>query len=371
MVVVSRAVWVLALGGTALVACGSRSELYALGGYYGTGTPPPGDDAAADDSGPDARGTCMGQPIEVTLNAPNLYFVLDHSTSMTEMNKWANVRQVVAQLITQIGAGARFGATMFPGTNAVNACDVGTQVMALQQGDAQGNLAATFLAATAATPLGGTPTAATLRSLGPTLSGLAGTTFAILATDGGPNCNASITSCSIADCTANVDMVGTCLPNGDVNCCQLPDGTTLSCLDETDTVNAAAGLASAGVKVFVLGIPGSAAYSAVLDQVAMAGGTARASEPYYYRVDTADDAALAASFAQIVAQTGAGCTFSLATPPTILEGARVVLAGVAVAESATDGWSLAGTTLTLSGTSCNEVKTSGAPSLQFFDGCRG
>jgi hypothetical protein len=388
MAVVSYRAWVLALGGTGLLlasACGSRSTLYAFGEPRSGRT---ADDAGGDDLADAAEDSpvpfdapttedapaCMGKPIQLAVVSPNLYFVLDHSTSMNEMNKWSNMRSVVAQLITQIGAGARMGAMMFPGSQNINSCDVGSEVMALQQGDAQGNLAATFLTATSAAPTGGTPTAATLNSLVRRLSGLAGTTFAILATDGGPNCDSSIVSCPAYRCTANIDGVGNCPADFSSNCCDMASstpGTPLSCIDDDATIAAAQSLANAGVKTYVLGIPGSAAYGSILDEVAIAGGTARTTEPLYYEADTADDAALEAEFQQIVQQTGAGCTFTLATAPSLTVGMRVVLGGKILPSSGPNRWTLVGRTLTLFGTSCTAVKNGGAPSLQFFDGCRG
>jgi hypothetical protein len=52
-------------------------------------------------------------------------------------------------------------------------------------------------------------------------------------------------------------------------------------------------------------------------------------------------------------------------------GLRAVLNGVVLPESGPNRWSLTGTTLTLFGTSCTMVKSDGAPSLVFYDGCRG
>jgi hypothetical protein len=366
MALVSRMLSALALTGTALVACGSRSALDVLGAPGIVVAP--GDDAGSDaglDAAPpgDESMPCVGRPIELTLVAPNLYFVLDHSTSMKQMAKWSNVRQVVAQVITQIGAGARFGATLFPGS--VDQCSLGVEVMSLRQGDAQGVVAGTFLAATTAAPDGGTPTAATLDHLVPTLSGLEGTTFAILATDGGPNCNASL-SCPADQCTGNIDGVPNCPPN----CCDpVMGGNPQSCLDDVAAVQAASDLAAAGVETFVLGIPGSAPYGPILDRLAIAGGTARSTEPRYYDVGTADTAALTAALAQIVARTGAGCTFTLANPPSASQGMRVLLNGTVIPSTGPDRWTLAGTTLTLHGASCASVQSAGAPSLQFFDGC--
>ncbi len=371
MALVSRTLSALALTGTALVACGSRSALDVIGA---PGIVVPGDDAGNDaalDALPPgtSRGPACRHPIELTLVAPNLYFVLDHSTSMKQMAKWSNVRQVVAQLITQIGAGARFGATLFPGVSSIDSCDLGVEVMSLRQGDAQGVVAGTFLAATAADPIGGTPTAATLEHLVPTLSGLEGMTFAILATDGGPNCNSSL-SCPAYQCTGNIDGVPGCPADFSMNCCALSGGGQ-SCLDDVAAVQAASDLAAAGVETFVLGIPGSAPYGPVLDRLAIAGGTARSTEPLYYAVGTADTAALTAALGQIVARTGAGCTFTLANPPSASQGMRVVLNGAVIPSTGPDRWTLSGTTLTLHGASCASVQTAGAPSLQFFDGCGG
>jgi hypothetical protein len=378
----SRALTSLALVGIGAVACGSRSALYvqgAPGTHLGQdGGEDGGEDAGLDaeldaptDVGPDApqdAPACMSRPITLTLVAPNLYFVLDHSTSMRNNNKWQNVRDAVSQIIGQIGAGARFGATMFPGVQSANSCDPGVEVMSLRQGDSRGAVQSTFLNVTAADPNGGTPTAATLENLIPTLSGLAGTTYAILATDGGPNCNSSL-SCSADQCTSNIDGQPSCPSDGSVNCCAFPNGSGSSCLDQQGAIQAAADLAAAGVQIFVLGISGSAPYGPVLDGLAKAGGTARPSEPLYYRVDTPDTAALSGAFQQIVARTGAGCTFTLARLPTTLVGVRVVLDGMAIPATGPNRWSISGNTLTLLGTSCAAVQSAGAPSLQFFDGC--
>jgi hypothetical protein len=277
--------------------------------------------------------------------------------------KWTNVRQAVSQIIGQIGAGARFGATMFPGMQSANSCDPAVEVMSLRQGDSSGVVQSTFLTATAAAPTGGTPTAATLENLIPTLSGLAGTTYAILATDGGPNCNSSL-ACNADQCTNNIDQAMNC--DLTTNCC---DNNPRGCLDQQNAIQAAADLAAAGVKTFVMGISGSAPYAPILDGLAKAGGTARSSEPLYYAVGTTDTAALSSAFQQIVARTGAGCTFTLARSPSTLVGIRVVLNRMTIPSTGPNRWSLSGNTLTLLGTSCSAVQTSGAPSLQFFDGC--
>ena len=212
MVVVSRVCSVLARFGPVLrtalvlfpsivaVGCGSRSELYAIGGFGDGGDDGgPGDDASEDgpedapfDVGADVQ--CKGKAINLTLNAPNLYFVIDHSTSMTALNKWSNIRTAIANLMTQLGAGARFGVTLFPGARGTNDnCQVGAEVMSaassgrpergrrehLPQRDDLG-------CALGRHPDGGDP--AQPRPEGSPACSTARRTV-ILATDGGPNCN--------------------------------------------------------------------------------------------------------------------------------------------------------------------------------------
>jgi hypothetical protein len=310
----------------------------------------------------------VGTPIPVDTNTPNLYFVLDGSTSMQEESKWANVRTAVATLITQLGPRAAFGAAVFP-TQGADACTTGTEVMPVQTGDSQGATAGVFLAATSLTPQGGTPTAATLEALLPELSAFPQLTFAILATDGGPNCDSAL-SCGVDDCTSNMDGVPGCPVAGPPNCCDPTTGIGgLGCLDAAGTTAAVSALRAAGVETFVMGIPGSAPYAAVLDELAIAGGGARTSEPYYYQVDTSDTGALGAAFAEIAAQATASCTFTLSTSPTDPGEVNVYVNGVLVPQGGADGWSLQGTKVTLEGSTCSAIGTGGASSVTVEDGC--
>ena len=169
--------------------------------------------------------------------------------------------------------------------------------------------------ATTVAPVGGTPTAATLTALKPELEGFAGLTFVILATDGGANCDPNAV-CDVDTCTANLDGVtitqktdaGTaavvCQPLTPPNCCVPPPlgAGNLDCLDTQATTAAVAALKAAGIPVYVVGILGSAPYETMLDGLAQAGGTARATAPYYYRVDTADAQALTTALSEIAAK---------------------------------------------------------------------
>ncbi len=376
----SRAFSLVAAWGALAVACGARTGLElddvaaSTSDAGRTRHPDEGGDAAdaargadgADGSG-DAAPRCVAREIPIQLDAPNLYFVLDHSTSMVAMSKWANVRQVVAQLMTQVGPGARFGAAMYPGVGGRNSCTAGVEVMSLRQGDAAGTAASAFLAATGAPPDGATPTAATLEALAPALATLPGSTFVVLATDGGPNCNAAL-SCAVEECTPNVDSVPGCQPGGPPNCCDPSSVNGLGCLDGASAAQAAADLKGAGVPTFVLGIPGSAPYADVLDAIAVAGGTARPDEPRYYRVDSADTAALSAALDPIAERAGAGCAFALPSIPTDRGSLGVSVSGSPSAGAGPDGWSLSGTTLTLLGATCKAARDAGAASVRVV-GC--
>jgi len=237
-----------------------------------------------------------------------------------------------------------------------------------------GSTANSFLSLTNVTPVGGTPTAATFLGLTSTLPNLTGHTFAILATDGGPNCNDALT-CGADQCTANIDMLKTatcggmpgnlpCAPGGP-NCCSpsciLPSGTFMpqqNCLDGPRTVAAVAALAAKGVPTFAIGVPGSDLYRGILDQIAMAGGTSRASEPYYYRVNTANENELVDALDNIAARIAASCAIELKHAPQPNE-TNLVVNGHLVPQSGTNGWSVGGTFVTLFGETCTQVRTLG------------
>ncbi|MGD0525268.1 MAG: hypothetical protein ABSE49_09000 [Polyangiaceae bacterium] len=349
----SRIAWTLALTVFTAVACGARTGLLV-----------PLDTEDGGVTGP----ACIGTEIPLDTKAPNLYFVLDGSTSMQEENKWANVRAGIATVIGQLGSRAAFGAAVFP-QQGLGACATGTEVMPLQPGDAQGATAAAFLAATSFNPTGGTPTAATLQALVPELSSYPQLTFAILATDGGPNCDAAL-SCDAAACTSNMDGVPGCPTGGPPNCCDPTTGIGgLGCLDGVAATAAVAAMRAAGVETFVMGIPGSAPYAAVLDELAIAGGAAKASEPYYYQVDTSDTGALSAALGEIAAQATASCTFTLSTAPVDPALVNLFVNGTEVPQDGPNGWTLAGTKVTLEGSTCSAVETGMALSVHVEQGC--
>jgi hypothetical protein len=354
---VTCAAWTVALGALGLAACGARTGLLVPDG---------GVDAGVDVV--EAAPACAGKEAPLLTKTPVLYLVLDASGSMAEDSKWQGVQASVANVITELGSRARFGAAIFPEPEA-DECTPGAEVMPVRLGDATGATAAAFLAATNITPNGGTPTAATLAALAPELSSFPQETFAILATDGGPNCDPAL-SCNASSCTSNMDGVQGCPVGGPPNCCDPTTGLGgIGCLDGDAAAKAVAALHASGVSTFVMGIPGSAPYAAVLDQIAQAGGTARATEPLYYAVDTADTGALTSTLGVIVAKAIASCTFTLAAPPPDPNAVNVYVGGALVPQSGADGWTLAGTKLTLLGSTCDAIQTGTALSVRVIEGC--
>ncbi|HEY4014246.1 MAG TPA: vWA domain-containing protein [Polyangiaceae bacterium] len=352
----SGVIGLVALLGTPLVACGARS-----------GLPVPDQDSVL----PGDSSTCKGIEVPVYPHVPNLYFVLDVSGSMLMDSKWQNVRSAVATLIEDLGARARFGAAVFPAPLEA-ACAPGVERMPLQLGDDQGTVAKTFLAATALTPNGGTPTASTFRALAPELESALGVTYAILATDGGPNCGAAA-ACPIDQCTSNIDRVTDsngnplCSPGVAPNCC---DMNGQGCLDGDATTGAIAELQQAGVLTYVMGIPGSSPYGSVLDGMAIAGGTARPAEPRYYDVTTADTSALGSAFNQIANDAMKNCTFVLENAPVDGSKINVYVNGQLLPADGPNGWTEHGSAVMLQGATCELVQSdAGPPPVQVFSGC--
>lgn len=357
-----RALGGLACAGVLAAACGEvRPD--ALGDSHGF-------DAGADgafrdapppptcDLGPDF-GVCACSEVTLLTDAPNLYFVLDRSGSMADGNKWSTVRNVVAKTVTGLGPRINVGAAIFP--SDVSSCAAGREVFSVHPGDAPaGTLGPTtlgLLKSTSVAAVGGTPTAATLVTLTPKLTALAGRTFVILATDGGPNCNGKA-SCAADACELNIEDSQGCPSLGQPNCCSPSFYGSDYCLDADPTVAAVAALMQAGIETYVIGVPGSAPYAAVLDRMAQAGGTARPTAPRYYRVDSTDAAAFGDALAKIAAKITATCTFPLADVPDPGE-LNVFLDGVPLAPDPTDGWLLDGTTVQIVGAACDRIQKIG------------
>jgi hypothetical protein len=273
---------------------------------------------------------CVDQPL--LGEVPNLYFVLDRSGSMNDDGKWGTIVNVLTQVVLDLGPRVNVGIAVFPdpaeppsqtAPGVPNECAVGIPLVPLSPGDAvSGTLGPT--ATEILTVLGrvgaqgGTPTAATLSALPPLLKTFPGKTYVILATDGGPNCNSSA-MCDAANCELDIESSPGCMTS--TNCCAGggSGGNSEDCLDAEPTTNAVQALAADGFPVYVVGVPGSAPYAALLDTLAIAGGTARdpnGAGPQYYNVATTDEPAFQAALFQVAAKVAGSCTLKLdAVPP--------------------------------------------------------
>lgn len=320
-------------------------------------------------TGPDG-GVCACADEPLLGDPPTLYYVLDRSGSMNDSNKWSTVQIALERIMIALGPRASVGAAVFPNpTGTTDQCAPGIEVFPPTRGDAPAGTPGP--ADTALLEIlghiganGGTPTAATLAALAPRIEGIGGKTYVILATDGGPNCDANAT-CGSDMCTYNIEGQPKCPPGG-ANCCAMnADG----CLDAQPTIDAVTALATAGVPVYVVGVPGSAPYAALLDQLATAGGTARSSEPLYYRVDTADQAAFMAAMSQIAAKIAGSCTITLDHTPPDPSLINVFLDGSVLPQSGPDGWTLSGTTVTILGKSCGAITNGDVLDVRVVAGC--
>lgn len=337
------------------------------GGFVdgGTGTKPPGCGQKDDGSFCD----CIDVPLFAA--PPNMYFVLDRSGSMSEENKWSQVRVVVAEILRGLGPRANFGATVFPGFEQ-SSCAPAKEVLPISPGDPPGSTdgptTTKLLATTSNAPNGGTPTAQALRAVLDSLRNVKGETFVILATDGGPNCNTSA-ACNFDMCMPNIENVPGCSPGGPT-CCEPPNGFRESCLDSAATLSAVSALKSAGIPVYVIGLPGTAAYASLLDQLAVSGGTALPTSPKYYKIaSTADHTALLKTLKQIAAKIVATCDFKLKEAPAQANQVNVYLDEVVLPKDPVNGWKLDGATVTLLGQACEQVLSGDVLDVRIITGC--
>jgi hypothetical protein len=317
---------------------------------------------------------CLEQPLLV--DAPNIYFVLDRSGSMNDFGKWGTVQSVIGYVMESLGPRANFGAAVLPASYDNTGCTPGNEVYALRRGDSPAGTVGPATAAMLKTlrnipAAGGTPTAATFSGLEHHLFDIGGKIYVILATDGGPNCDGSA-QCSAAMCTYNIEEQMGCPSGGPLNCCDPKNGGTwLACFDAQPTLAAVQSLAMAGIPVYVIGLRGSefAPYAMLLDELAMAGGTARGSEPQYYAVTSTDEAALQTALKKIAAKITGTCTFNLGNTPPDATLVNVFLDESLLPQQGPDGWTIMGDKITIEGASCQAILDGDVLDIRVVAGC--
>ncbi len=383
----------LALALAALAgACGSKGKPPPLGyafqdaGSGGSGGSGGFDAGNVGPPPPDASGLCGNQIVPVVVDRPNLYFVIDRSGSMGDYlsgsgyDKYVNARVAIQDLLIAVGYRVAVGAAVFPDSSS-DQCAPGIEVFPTRAGDPSsyaasktaGPVTLSLMSKLAQySPAGGTPTSPTLKALMPTLLALSGRTYVVLATDGAPNCNPTAT-CVGDECMLNIDNF--VLDNGQAcdstfNCCDpanVVDGQ-YNCVDADASEAAVKALADAGIQTYVVGMPGSELYASVLDRMAVAGGTARASEPKYYATTSTTE--LTAAVKQIGFSVAISCDIKLDEAPPDKSLVNVYFDSTLVPSDAVDGWMWTGAdSISIVGPACDQLKSGDVFQVQVAAGC--
>jgi hypothetical protein len=316
-------------------------------------------------------------------NFPNLYFLVDRSGSMGDpmagspYNKYDTAREVLGKLLNVIGHRVSYGASVFP--ESTEGCGPGREIFPPAVGGlpaCDGSLDPTLLKFLRAfgyfVPDGPTPTAAAINNLSTELESFAGDTSLVLITDGAPNCNVDAT-CKADQCTLNIEggSVGDQVCTSSFNCCDPrntgPDAGG-NCVDGDATVHEVVALAKAGIPTYVVGMPGAEPYAALLNRLAVAGGTARAGDTSYYAVTDQSD------LEQALYAIGTGiaiqCTIDLDAPPDDPSLVNVYFDGVVVPADPDNGWSWASdSSIQVNGDACAQLQSGDVIDARAVFGC--
>jgi hypothetical protein len=365
----------------------------ALGGMPGTGGAL---GASGCPSYANFPASCSATVGKASLERVNTLLVVDKSSSMDEppagytQDKWSFLTDALGTIVNNLQSRMAFGLEMFPAKAVSASCVFGCCDM-----PAQGTLdlpipaaVPDFLDVLAQTvPGGGTPTAQALRSAlsyfteGPGNS-LGGQKIVLLATDGGPNCNADFPDgCPITACTYNIEG-RPALCTASFNCCDpVGVGQPTGCLDTAAVVSEIEALGRAGIPTIVLGLPGTEAYTGVLDQMALAGSLPNPkAPPSYYAVNAADGVqGLINTINQVMTPFIGRCDVQLDQPLPDPDQVDVAVDCTVLRRSSSDGgagdWYLAlGTnppTVMLEGALCDRIMTGAAMRIEVLLGCPG
>ena len=340
------------------------------------------------DAGLDAN-LCGNQEIPAISNPPNLYFVVDRSGSMADLlpgsaySKYENARIAMSVMLRAVGHRVKYGAAVFPAFSNPDGCASGMQVFPTEAGDPpsyalagkNGPVLQNLLDRLGSVaPSGGTPTAQTLTDLEPTISGLSGIkTYVVLMTDGAPNCNVNLT-CTADQCIPNIeqDSIGTTDCVAPTNCCDPHDVGESGigyCVDSDATIAAVAAYEKAGIDTFVVGMPGSEQYAALLSSLAMVGNTARTTGTAYYAVSDTDE--LTDALKAIGAKVAISCDLPLSVQPDDLGMVNVYFDGVTVPFDPTNGWDWVEgeNSIRFEGTACTTLSSGNVLDVQVLEGC--
>jgi hypothetical protein len=387
----------LALAGVTLTLSGcGEPERPPPAGDVNVGEPAPSDDVGLAPSAPappDLASPCGASTIALEYRRPSLYFALDASGSMLDAiprgdsaaypelgapdNRYEALGDAIETVLERIGHRTSYGAVLFPASGY--SCGSGDEILELQAGDtvsyALANQHGPVLSRLMSRihrhePGGGTPVAEALSAIAPRLANVAGERYVFLLTDGGPNCNPDI-GCAIDSCIPNIERIEgsdgfRC--DGTVNCCSEALLGAGNCLDSSGSLKAITALSELGIQTFVIGMPGSGTYAGLLDELAVAGGTARDESPAYYSVS--DAAELLDTVSALGAKVGLSCSVPLTEPPPDPDLVNVYFDGQLIAQDPLDGWTWSDDrTVTIVGEACALLEARQVLQLDVVAGC--
>lgn len=334
------------------------------------------------DAGLDAA-LCGNQQIPAIIDPPNLYFVVDRSFSMNDflpsgLRKYEAAYTAIGVMLRVIGHRVRYGAAVFPDFLDPLGCSPGGPAFPVTAGDppsyaAKGESGPVLLKLIEMfenhPPEGATPTAETLRELEPDIIALPGKkTYVVLLTDGAPNCHPDL-RCGVEGCIPNIEHIATTngmLCDASLNCCDPLIGG--ACVDADDTEAAVRDYEQAGVDTYVVGMPGSEAYGAILGRLAIAGNTARAGTTPYYAVSDTDE--LTFALRSIGAQVAISCDLPLSEAPEDPELVNVYFDDEVVPSNGRDGWHFTGDqSIQFRGAACAKLGSGDVLNVQVLTGC--
>jgi hypothetical protein len=335
---------------------------------------------------PDARDVllpprCIPGRFTLTQRGADMMLVIDRSGSMGQSlgggrgspAKWELLRDALSSTLPAFQDRIRVGALFFPQDGAdtrVSACEL-ANIPSVDIRPAYGAATQVLGVFAGTEPGGSTPTAAALlRAYNYFVRNpdRARARYLVLATDGGPNCNAALAA---ASCVC-VGAGGTGPFGGGASCRRDADGRR--CLDNERTVREIAELAAnpvASIPTFVIGLADETDpnYAATLTAMAIAGGrpfVSASGAPGYYNVERAAD--LTRAFTTIQ-DTVSRCSFVTPSRPEETGSIAITAAGETVPPDPTrrDGWDWTDRAfgeLTFFGPACARVIASRATQVQ-------
>lgn len=262
---------------------------------------------------------CGGTAVSLTRRRATVMLVIDRSGSMADpttdaamTSRWTALLAALRSALPRVDEALSLGLVLFPQPLSLPEGQVATEadVCAVarqpQVVPAPRNARTVLDAISATLPGGATPTAAGVETGAEWLLRAPdrdGELYLLLATDGGPNCNA-IFDPQTCRCTGPAERL-----------CRMNNFGRINCLDQERTVASVRRVAEMGVQTFVLGLNGTQDFADVLDAMAVAGGRARPMAPMgqrFYPVGSADELVQALTG---ITSALAQCRFVLDAPP--------------------------------------------------------